>query len=168
MVHSLELVFDDRTEAAVRRIWSALADAGIPSQSLAARPHATLAVAARIDPGVDAELAPLRERFPLPCVLGAPLVFGRGAVLARLLVPSAELLAVHAEVYRRALPYLSPGPMDHTEPGRWTGHVTLARRIPPARMAAAVRLAGTPADIVGTVVGLRRWVGERRTEIELW
>jgi hypothetical protein len=32
MVHSVELVFDADTEAVVRKIWSDLRDAGIPSQ----------------------------------------------------------------------------------------------------------------------------------------
>ena len=37
MVHSIELVFDSDTEAAVRRIWADLAGAGIPSQAPASR-----------------------------------------------------------------------------------------------------------------------------------
>ena len=45
MVHSIELVFDGVTEAAIRRIWADLAAAGIPSQAPASRPHLTLAVA---------------------------------------------------------------------------------------------------------------------------
>ena len=45
MVHSVELVFDPDTEAAVRRIWDGLREAGIASQAPASRPHATLTVA---------------------------------------------------------------------------------------------------------------------------
>ncbi|HZU48791.1 MAG TPA: 2'-5' RNA ligase family protein, partial [Mycobacterium sp.] len=52
MVHSIELIFDDGTEAAIRRIWNDLAAAGIPSQAPASRPHATMAVAERIEPEV--------------------------------------------------------------------------------------------------------------------
>ena len=107
MVHSVELVFDPDTEAAVRHIWDGLREAGIPSQAPASRPHATLTVAERIDPEVDALLASLADRFPLPCRIGAPLFFGRAkAVLARLVVPTAELLDVHAEVHRMCLPHL--------------------------------------------------------------
>lgn len=51
MVHSIELVFDSDTEAAIRRIWAGLAAAGIPSQAPASRPHVSLAVAERIGPG---------------------------------------------------------------------------------------------------------------------
>ena len=60
MVHSIELVFDPGTEAAIRRVWDDLAGAGIPSQAPASRPHVTLAVADRI--------APLGEPVPLPTV----------------------------------------------------------------------------------------------------
>ncbi len=118
MVHSVELVFDADTEALLRRIWDDLRDAGIPSQAPAARPHATLTVAERIDPAVDTSLAPLAARFPFPCRIGAPLLFGRADVLlARLVVPTIELLELHADVHRLCLPFLVPGP-DGAHPAR--------------------------------------------------
>ena len=160
MVHSVELVFDADTEAAVRHIWDDLRDAGIPSQAPASRPHATLTVAERIDPAVDALLAPLADRFPFPCRIGAPLLFGRAkVVLSRLLVPTTELLNVHAEVYRLSLPHLQPGPMANALPGQWTGHVTMARRVMPAQLGRALRIAGRPSEIAGSCVALRRWDG---------
>lgn len=165
MVHSVELVFDPDTETAIRHIWDGLAEAGIPSQAPASRPHVTLTVAERMAPAVDVLLASLVERFPLPCVVGAPLLFGRSAViLTRLVVPTAELLAVHAEVYRLCLPHLEPGPMANSLPGHWTGHVTLARRIGPAQLARALRIAGRPPVISGSFIGLRRWDGDAKTE----
>ena len=85
-------------------------------------------------------------------------------MLARLVVPTAELLDVHAEVYRVGLPHLSPGPMPNASPGHWIGHVTLARRVVPAQMGRAVRIAGKPQEIKGTVVGLRRWDGNAKRE----
>ncbi|MDV3124718.1 2'-5' RNA ligase family protein [Mycobacterium sp. 21AC1] len=165
MVHSVELVFDADTEAAVRHLWDALREAGIPSQAPASRPHATLTVAEHIDAGADSVLAPVLDRFPLPCRLGATLVFGRSAgVLARLLMPTAELLAVQADVHRLVLPLSTPAAMPHTAPGQWTPHVTLARRIAPGHLATAMRIAGRPAEIVGSIVGLRRWEGDKRAE----
>ncbi len=97
-MHSIELLFDPDTEAAIRRIWDDLAAAGLPSQaahrSPSNRPHVTLAVAESIAPAVDDLLAGVAARLPLRCVVGAPLLFGWWkAVLARLLVPSAELIA---------------------------------------------------------------------------
>jgi hypothetical protein len=165
MVHSVELVFDADTEAAVRHIWDALREAGIPGQAPASRPHATLTVAERIDPEVDELLKPLVARFPLACRIGAPLLFGGAkAVLARLVVPSAELLEVHAEVYRLCLPHLRPGPMANAVPDQWTAHVTLARRVLPTQLGRAVRIAGKPAEIAGGVAGLRRWDGNAKLE----
>ena len=73
MAHSVELLFDDDTEAAVRLVWAGLADVGIRRQAPASRPHTTLTVAERIDAEVDAVLAALMDRFPFPCRIGAPL-----------------------------------------------------------------------------------------------
>ncbi|MGV9801166.1 2'-5' RNA ligase family protein [Mycobacterium sp. NPDC003449] len=165
MVHSVELVFDPDTEAAVRRIWDELRDAGIPSQAPAARPHATLTVGQHIDPEAESALAPMLDRFPMPCRLGATLIFGRSAgVLARLLVPTRDLLAVHAEVYRICVPLVTPAPLPNAQPGQWTPHVTLARHLAAARLATALRIAGRPPEIAGTVIGLRRWDGDKRAE----
>jgi hypothetical protein len=165
VVHSVELVFDPDTEAAVRHIWDALREAGIPSQAPASRPHTTLTVAERIDPEVDSLLASLTGRFPFECRIGAPLFFGRAkAVLARLVVPTTELLDVHGEVYRLCLPDLHPGPMPNALPGQWTCHVTLARRVEPGQMGRAVRIAGKPQEIRGSVIGLRRWDGNAKRE----
>jgi 2'-5' RNA ligase len=165
MVHSIELVFDRDTEAAIRRIWADLAAAGIPSQAPASRPHVTLVVAERIAPDVDALLRSAAQRLPLGCAVGASLLFGRSnAVLARLIVPTAELLAVHAEVHRSCGPYLAPGPMPNCLPAQWTAHVTLARRVGGAQLGRALRLAGRPSEIHGSFAGLRRWDGNKRVE----
>jgi hypothetical protein len=168
MVQSVELVFDPDTEAAVRHIWDGLAESGVPSQAPASRPHVTLAVAEKIDPAVDALLADLTGRFPFPCRVGAPLLFGRSkAVLARLVVPTTELLEVHAEVHRVCVAHLRPGPMPHTLPGQWTGHVTLARRVGGAQLGRALRIAQRPPEMTGSFVGLRRWDGGKRLEFPI-
>jgi hypothetical protein len=165
MVHSVELVFDSDTEEAIRHIWDGLREAGIPSQAPASRPHVTLTVAERIDPEVDELLTALGDRFPLPCVVGAPLLFGRGQlILTRLIVPTVEMLAVHGEVYRQCLPHLQPGPMANSLPGHWTGHTTLARRVAPPRLGRALRIAGKPSEIKGSFAGLRRWDGNAKQE----
>jgi 2'-5' RNA ligase len=165
MVHSIELVFDRDTEVAIRRIWGELASAGIPSQAPASRPHVTLVVADRIAPDVDALLTPVAQRLPLRCAVGASVLFGRSdAVLARLVVPTAELLALHAEVHRVCGPYVLPGPMLNSLPGHWTAHVTLARRIGGAQLGRALRVAGRPTEIAGSFAGLRRWDGNKKVE----
>lgn len=165
MVHSIELVFDPDTESAIRGIWEALAGAGIPSQAPASRPHVTLAVAEGIAPDVDELLAPVSRRLPLGCSVGAPVLFGRAnVVFARLVVPTGELLALHAEVHRLCGPHLLPAPTPNSLPGQWTAHVTLARRVGGAQLGRALRIAGRPAQIDGRFAGLRRWDGDKRVE----
>lgn len=173
MAHSVELLFDAEAEATLRLAWDALAQAGLPSQArhtaASNRPHVTLAVAESIDPAVDGELAALTDLLPQDCVIGAPLLFGSGRfTLARLIVPSAELLSLQARVHEICLPHMSPGPAPHTVPGRWTPHATLARRVNAAQLGAAVDLLPDfGADVTGRVVALRRWDGDQRIEHHL-
>jgi hypothetical protein len=168
MVHSVELVFDSDIEAAIRQIWDELRGRGIPSQAPASRPHVTLTVAERIDPEVDGSLATLADRFPMPCRIGAPLLFGRSQlILTRLIVPTADLLAVHADVYRLSLSHTQPGPMANSVPGHWTGHTTLARRVHGGQLGRALRIAGRPSEIKGSFIGLRRWDGNTKREFPI-
>jgi 2'-5' RNA ligase len=165
MVHSIELVFDRDTEVAIRHIWEALARAGIPSQAPASRPHVTLAVAEGIVADVDELLRPVSEQLPLRCLIGAPVLFGRAsAVFARLVVPTGELLSLHAQVHRVCAPHFKPGPMPNSLPGQWTAHVTLARRVGGAQFGRALRIAGRPTQIDGSFAGLRRWDGNKKVE----
>jgi hypothetical protein len=165
MVHSVELVFDSDTEAVIRHIWDGLREAGIPSQAPASRPHVTLTVADRIEPEVDGLLAALNDRFPLRCVVGAPLLFGRSQlILTRLIVPTTDLLALHADVYRLSLPHTHPDPMANSLPGQWTGHTTLARRLHGSQLGRALRVVGRPSEIKGRFIGLRRWDGNAKRE----
>lgn len=164
MVHSVELVFDPATETAIRRLWDELRDAGIPSQAPASRPHTTVTVAERIDTQVDVLLAPLVQRFPMPCLVGAPLLFGRSkVVLARLVVPTPELLDLHEAVDGLCRPHLHPVPVQNAMPGRWTPHVTLARRVTGAQIGRALRIVGG-SEFEGELVGLRRWDGKAKQE----
>jgi hypothetical protein len=165
MVHSIELIFDRDTEAAIRHIWKALATNGIPSQAPASRPHVTLAVAEAIAADVDQLLSPVANQLPLGCRIGAPVLFGRAdAIFARLVVPTGELLALHAQVHRVCLPHLTPSPMPNSLPGQWTAHVTMARRVGGAQLGRALRIAGRPSQIDGTFAGLRRWDGNKKVE----
>lgn len=165
MVHSIELVFDHDTEAAIRRIWADLAGAGIPSQAPASRPHVTLAVAESVAVEVDELLRPLSDRLPVVAAIGAPVLFGRAnVVFARLVVPTAELLALHAEVHRLCGPHLVPAPMPNSLPGQWTAHVTLARRVGGGQLGRALRIAGRPSQIDGRFAALRRWDGGKKLE----
>lgn len=168
MAHSVELLFDRDADEVIRRDWSALAEAGLPSQarhrSPTNRPHVTLAVSDRIDPLVDVALSGPAGRLPLHCVIGAPMLFGRNAfTLVRLIVPSVELLALHESVDAICAPHMTPGPFPHSRPGHWTPHVTLCRRLAPADVAAALEQLGA-GDVGGAFAGLRRWDGDARVD----
>ncbi len=154
---SIELLVDSDAEAAVRAEWEALAALGMSSlarhTSATNRPHLTLL--ARVDLA-DLDLAPaaFAELAPMPLTLGAPVLFGAGdrRVLARSVVPTADLLALHAAVHRAAG---TGADAPHTAPGEWTPHVTLARRLRLADLPAALDLLG--GDITAEVVSVRRW-----------
>jgi hypothetical protein len=168
MAHSVELLFDPDTEDAIRRQWAALVEAGLPSQahhrSPTNRPHVTLTVAERIDASVDEALRAPAGLLPLPCRIGAPLVFGHESlVLARLIVPDAELLRVQESVDSICRPHMPADPLPHARPGQWTPHVPLARRLAPADLAAALQAVAAEATD-GTFAGLRRWDGDARVD----
>jgi 2'-5' RNA ligase len=165
MVHSVELLFDADTETRLRQIWADLASTDLPGRAPTGRPHVTVAVAERIAPDVDELLLPIARQLPLPCRIGAPLLFGQSnAVLARLIVPTTELLALHAAVHRVCGPHLRPGPLPHSLPGHWTPHVTVARRVHGAHLEPVLRIAGRPGEIDGALTALRRWDGTERIE----
>ena len=162
---SIELLLDEISENAVRAEWDALAAAGL--SSLAAhtapsnRPHVTLLVRSALE-HLDVDALATRAAFEVR--LGAPVLFGDGdrRVLARSVIPSSALLALHDDVHSAA------GPGDeapHTAPGAWTPHVTLARRVRLQDLERALPLVGE--ELIGTARALRRWDAATRTITEL-
>jgi hypothetical protein len=169
VVHSVELFFDADADERIRRLWEDLDAVGVRSQaavkSPSNRPHVTLVVADRMTADVDDVLVPVLARLPLDCRLGAPMLFGRGPfTLVRSLVPSAALLALHADVHRMCLPFMTPGPLPHAEPGAWTAHVTLAKRVDAAQLPTVFQVPGVSSDIDASAVGLRHWDGNNKRE----
>lgn len=163
MAHSIELLFDPDTEAVLRRMWDDLAASSVDVRIPPGRPHVTVVVAERIDPIVDELLRPVARRLPLRCLIGAPVLFGRDpVVLTRLVVPSRELLRLHAEVHRLCNAHLIP--MPNSLPGQWTAHVTLARRVGSAQLGQALPLVTRPPQLVGQFAALRRWDGDQRVD----
>ena len=177
-VVTVELLLDEATERAVRAEWQALAAAGL--SSLAAhtapsnRPHVTLLVRPELGPFA------VTERAAFPVVLGAPLLFGSGdrRVLARSVLPSRELLELHAAVHAAAGPGAprvgsgndapragSGGDAPHTAPGEWMPHVTLARRLKVADLEQALPLLG--GELHGRALSLRRWDAASATVTDL-
>jgi len=165
VVQSVELTLDGAADAAVRGEWGRLAAAGLPSQAhhLAPsnRPHVTLAAPSSIDPACEPSLRAAAEGLlPLDVRLGAVAVFGRGPfVLVRVVVTNPTLLALHALVSGIV------GTPDGTNmsPGRWTPHVTLARRIAGHQVPDALA-ALDGGELHARCVAVRRWDGDARRE----
>jgi 2'-5' RNA ligase len=170
VTQSVELLLDDATESAVRAQWAALAAAGLPNlgQHTAAsnRPHVTMAARRSIDPAREGALTAAVAALPLGVRLGAVACFGRGPfVLVRLVVASRALLDLQAAVTQ----VLGPDPTTdrHFAPGRWTPHVTLARRLAAGQVGAALAAVGGTAEAHGYVAACRRWDGDARREWRL-
>lgn len=158
---SLELLLDPAAEQRVRADWSALLELGVSSMAAhtaeSNRPHITLVVRQAVAP---ADAASLAAHVPIEVELGAPVLFGDGdrRVLARLVVPSRPLLALHAAAH---LAVGAGEDAPHTAPDDWTPHVTLARRLRLSDLPAALaRL--EPSAGTATIRVVRHWDGESR------
>lgn len=173
MAHSIELVFDAAADATIAAQWDALAAAGLPSQgrtrSESNRPHVTLIAAESIDDAIDHDLAAFTDVPGLEVNIGAVLLFrGRRSTAARLVVPSAELLALHTHIFEMSRGHVGGEPLPHIEPGAWTPHVTLARRLTDDQIGfALMTLAFAPDIFTARVAGLRRWNSDTREQVYL-
>lgn len=162
-MHSLELLLDPASDAAVRRQWRRLLDADLPSQDRhtgsSNRPHITVALADELGTETTATVrAAVADLLPVPVRLGGLLVFaGRRAVVSRLVVASTALLELQAAVVA-ALGDDAVDPHGQFAAGAWTPHVTLARRLTADQVGPVLQNAGAENDdLVGQVVALRHW-----------
>ncbi|WP_426321199.1 2'-5' RNA ligase family protein [Microbacterium sp. E-13] len=160
---SVELLPDAELDRTVREDWDLLLGADLPSAGRnpapSNRPHVTLAVRDRLEPSAFADIGSM---LPIPLELGGVVLLGHKNryVLARHVVVTAPLLAVHRAVAERAgrpEPYYSNTGID-----RWTPHLTLARGLTADRLATALRFIRA-ANVVGQATGARVWDAETRT-----
>ncbi len=164
--HSVELLLDAASDAAVRGQWDALAAAGLPS--LAGHggetnaPHVTLVALSRAPTAeVEAALVDAVAGLPIETALGPLMVFGeRRVVLVRSVVPTASLLDLQSRVHDTAR--ADPGLLPHFGPGRWTPHVTLSRGLPPERLGEAVVTLGRASELPVCLTAARRWDPDAR------
>ncbi|GAA2149430.1 2'-5' RNA ligase superfamily protein [Humibacillus xanthopallidus] len=160
-LHSVEALLDAATDAAVRQEWTALAEAGLPSQAAhqgaTNAPHITLSVATGVPDFVESRIArEIGALLPVPVRLGPLLVMGsRRFVLAHLVVPSDELLRLHATVARAMS--AAPEVPEVVRPGRWTPHVTLARGLGSRQVGDALAVLGRTRPLDGSIATVRRW-----------
>lgn len=162
MVQSVELLLDDAAENAIRAQWHTLADAALPHQRADHRPHITMAVAREIWPRVEKRLEHL-EFAPFRLKIGALTVFsGRRPVLVRVVLASDPLLALHRQIHDVVTG--CPGTASNMQPGQWTPHVTLARRLYPDQVGPAIGALLQAPEVDAVAAGIRRWDGEARRE----
>lgn len=158
-MRSIELVLDPDSDAAVRAAWDALTAADLPSlgRSGTNDPHVTLAAGPTLP-------VPTGFAVPVPgsIVLGGVLLFDAGPgrhVLARAVVVDRPLATFHEGVHAGA-----PDALDTSLPGRWSPHVTFARRLRDEDLPRALAaLAAAPLPTSLTVAGVRHWDGETKT-----
>jgi 2'-5' RNA ligase len=131
MSFAFELHFDDRTDTAVRRIWTHLAAAGFDTRLNGIAPHVTLAIASAFDESLAAPLRQFsREHPPFGITFRSIGRFPSGVLF---LSPdeSNDLRGAHRDFHMR-FTSLAPAPNSHFyAPDRWIPHCTLAMRAPP-------------------------------------
>ena len=161
MTQSVELLLDPVADAAVRAQWDLLGDAGLPTSrrtepSPSHAPHSTLWAGAEVDPADDQALPGVFAGLDLELVVGNLLLFGprrHGYVLVRPVTPSAALLDLQQRVVRA----LGAPAYAGFEAGRWTPHVTLARRVGLEQVGPSLQaLADAPPERVTRVRRARR------------
>ena len=161
MLHALELLPDEIGDAAVRRDWQALRDAGLPSQldhtGASNAPHLTLVAAPDVRAAADAAAA-VTELLPVEVrASGLLLLGGRRVTIARAVdVPDALIRAVVD--LRATIP-------DLPHQG-WLPHLTLARRVERADVQRAIDVLGHD-DVRLSLTTLRHWNPDTRTVTEL-
>lgn len=155
MAHALEMYFDDQADAAVRRLWRLLADAGLPSLATRThcrhRPHVSLTVAKSL---ADTDLAPLRSvlmaHHPTLHLHVLGTFPGTEGALFLAVTATADLLAFHAAVHA-ALAGQSVEHWLHYMPGKWIPHCTLAEGLDGAQAGQAFELLYGYEPIAATV-----------------
>ncbi len=165
MAQSVELLLDRQAESAIRHQWDLLAEAGLAKPSPATvRPHITLFAAEDLSRELELTLSRAVVGLELELQIGAPMVFGprRGhVILVRQVTPSSALLRLQTRVAE----ICGADQLGQFGSGRWSPHVTMARRLPVDRVGDALTALGALADrsVLARVTSCRRWDGTGRT-----
>lgn len=164
---ALEAVLDPESDAAVRACWSALAEAGLPSQAQhrgeTNAPHVTLVSAPVIGaPHVAVARTMLGPNLPAELTVAGWVLFGESPHYTLALLGAAPAALVSAvDVLARAV--------GDPRAGAWVPHATVTRRIDTGRLEHAMEVldgAGLrPRTLVLT--GVRHWDPATRTVADI-
>ncbi len=127
------------------------------------RPHVTLYAGDVVTVEMDAALSSLMVGLELPVRLGALTLFGPHRdrfVLVHQVVPTVELLRLQ----RRVAEICGAAASGYFAAGRWTPHVTVARRVPARDLPAVLEVVASVSAVeqVATVTQCRRWDSDAR------
>lgn len=148
MAYVVELFCDAATEAALRRLWDALANAGLTTATQERyRPHVSLGGCRDLRDAAALlralETLATEQAGPLPVTLSHLGVFpGEEGVVFYGVTVTPPLLVLH----RRFHAQFAPTALDWSpfyEPGRWVPHCTLAYGLEPDRLSEAVTVLQT-------------------------
>ncbi len=144
MPFAIQLFFEPGSDATVRRLWEAEADAGVPFplRDSGNRPHFSLAIYSELDVLVcTSHLNSFAQRLsPFPLSIASLGIFpGEQAVIFLAPIISSSLLNLHMQVHQ-LLQGMGTLPSAYYLPGHWTPHCTLATRVPPHLLSQAVAI----------------------------
>ena len=114
----------------------------------------------------ERELPGLMSGLDLTVQVGAVTLFGprRGTyVLVRSAIATSALL----DLQRGVAEVCGADPQGQFGPGRWTPHLTLARRVTPDQLAASLAVLGAADGVSTGITGCRRWDSEARRDWSL-
>jgi len=135
---------DAGSDAAIRRTWEAIAEAGIKSAMLDAgyRPHVSLGVCEELDvDGLAQELSSFAERVsPFALTLSSVGLFpSRDNVIFLGVAPTPGLLDVNSEFHGFFGKY-AKAQREHYQSGKWVPHCTLAFDLSDGMLAEAIEI----------------------------
>ena len=136
------LYLDLETDAAIRRLWQGIEDAGLPSimPNLGYRPHISLAVCETMD------VAEMRKILPplLSVTPAIPLIFSYLGVFSKSdgvvylgVTASRGLLEFHEKIWQIMAAHTS-GHSEYYSPGVWVPHITINYDLTPEQVGRVV------------------------------
>jgi 2'-5' RNA ligase len=167
VAQSVELTLDPSAEAALVAQWDRLAGAGVAKPQLSGpdghhRPHLTLYAADAITEPAESALPEIVADIDLTVRVGAVMIFGPRSgkcILVRQVLASVELL----QLQQRVALACEADPEGQFGAGRWSPHITLARRVLSDDVGRAVSVLGSHGELDARIQRCRRWDGKRHT-----
>jgi 2'-5' RNA ligase len=143
MPYAVEMYFDEASTARIREMWNRLAGIGLSAMiDCGARPHVSLAVCEQIDlNAASAILDDCSAGVPAFAISLASCGMFPGAEYVVFLAPkvTARMLEWHAR-FHEMITVATGGMWAHYTPPQWMPHCTLATRVLPEQVGAALEI----------------------------